>query len=1321
MKTKLLLLVSAIILWNSPISAQRRSITTSTIPQKIKSNKRPSEKKTDNLSLFNLYDNPYKQQVEKDIKNAVFFKLDFAKLATLKAENRSSLTLDLPLSAEQTATFHLKSVKLLADDFKVVNDKNETVPYTPGLYYQGTLAGNTPSLAAWSLFDNSVITVFSWQNDNYNLGVWKHPSNTQQDIYILYKDKEVQFPHNFECSADKLPKSEHTQAKSLENTPQQQFTNCIKIYFECDYQMYQDNNNSTTNVANFVTGMFNVVQTIYTNETIGVEISEIYTWTTSDPYNSTTSSSDILNDFQNYRTSFNGDLAHLLSTRNIGAGGIAYVDALCFQTYAYGYSNIDNDYDLYPTYSWTIEVVSHELGHNFGSEHTHWCGWVGGPIDNCVAVDGGPCSPGPTPTNGGTIMSYCHLSNVGILLTNGFGTQPGNKIRTQYNAASCLTACAPTDPVCSNATTISGCDSVNLQTFNGGGTGSWNNSSASACGNAAPGSEKVYTFVAPSTGTYSIKVTAASGNMHYAWKTAPCGPTGWTCIGNISTIGQYGTMSWTAGTTYYIMLDDENTTTGAHSFYIKCPVNTGGGGNPCANIVSISACGSTNTQNFVGDTVGSWNSSTATTCGFSAQGKETIYSFVAPTTGIYNLTITSASGYVDYFWKTSACDSTGWTCIIDTNVTGTFGNLSWTAGTTYYILLDDEAVGGTASLHSFYLNCPVDPNPCGNITAIAGCGSTSTQTFSGGITGNWNSSVASVCGYAAPGPEKIYSFVAPTTGTYNITITAASGYVDYFWKTSACDSTGWTCIIDTNVTGTFGNLSWTAGTTYYILLDDEAVGSTASSHSFYIDCPNNNTSGPCANIITINNCGSSSTQTFVGDTIGSWHTTIASACGTMPMGKESVYSYTPTVSGNYSINITAASGPVSYFWKTGSCDSLGWNCIVDTNTTGQYGTLSFTAGTTYYILLDDNTAGINPSTHSFYITCASNSNDPCSNPTAIANCGPNNLQTYTGGGNGVWHTSSNNACSQISLGTEQVFSFTPTTTGVYNINVTAANGYVSYLWKTATCSSTGWSCIGNINASGLYGILSMTSGTTYYIMLDDHDSTVGTHTFYIECIGSNPCANATAISGCGTANTQSYTGGGTGSWYTNNNNPCGFASTGTEAIYTFAPASSGTYSIEVTAASGKVGYMWKAASCAPAGWTCIDDVSAPGTYGTMTWNVGTTYYLLLDDENSTTGTHSFYINCANNPSGIEEYDPSKLAIFPNPSNGNFTIVIDGLTQEKLELEVVNMLGEAIYSYQNANVSGKFNKEIALTTVAKGIYTISLKRGSKTYHKKIIVE
>jgi len=69
-------------------------------------------------------------------------------------------------------------------------------------------------------------------------------------------------------------------------------------------------------------------------------------------------------------------------------------------------------------------------------------------IDSCGPLAGiseGNCELGPLPAEGGTIMSYCHLSFVGINLANGFGPQPAERISNYINNSSCLgTACAAT-------------------------------------------------------------------------------------------------------------------------------------------------------------------------------------------------------------------------------------------------------------------------------------------------------------------------------------------------------------------------------------------------------------------------------------------------------------------------------------------------------------------------------------------------------------------------------------------------------------------------------------------------------------------------------------------------------------------------------------------------------------------------------------------------------------------------------------------------------------------------------------------------------------
>src|SRR5690606_2449176 len=97
-------------------------------------------------------------------------------------------------------------------------------------------------------------------------------------------------------------------------------------------------------------------------------------------------------------------------------------------------------------------AMTHEMGHGFGSPHTHACAWNG----NNTAIDG--CGPaagysegctGPIPPEGGTIMSYCHLTGVGINFTLGFGDQPAALIRNTIDSKDCLaTNCIDTDDYC---------------------------------------------------------------------------------------------------------------------------------------------------------------------------------------------------------------------------------------------------------------------------------------------------------------------------------------------------------------------------------------------------------------------------------------------------------------------------------------------------------------------------------------------------------------------------------------------------------------------------------------------------------------------------------------------------------------------------------------------------------------------------------------------------------------------------------------------------------------------------------------------------------
>gem|GEM_PF-726393 len=248
-----------------------------------------------------------------------------------------------------------------------------------------------------------------------------------------------------------------------------------------------------------------------------------------------------------------------------------------------------------------------------------------------------------------------------------------------------------------------------------------------------------------------------------------------------------------------------------------------GYGNPCSDIVSLGGGGNANTKTFSKSGTGSWISDF---CGYDCNGQEQVYSFVAPVTGIYRIEVTSTnSSWVDYFWKSGSCGSTSWNCINDVYSPSTQGSMSWTAGQTYYILLDDE--NATASTHSFY----VYYDPCANIINIPGINQS--QTYQGGGNGIWNTSSVSPCGYYCYGIEQIYSFTPSITGNYAVHVTSGGSYVDYMWKSGSCSENDWLCIDDIYSSGTYGELFWTAGETYYLLLDDE--NTSASNHEFELE------------------------------------------------------------------------------------------------------------------------------------------------------------------------------------------------------------------------------------------------------------------------------------------------------------------------------------------------------------------------------------------------------------------------------------------------------------------------------------------------------
>ncbi|MBI5539482.1 MAG: T9SS type A sorting domain-containing protein [Bacteroidia bacterium] len=152
-----------------------------------------------------------------------------------------------------------------------------------------------------------------------------------------------------------------------------------------------------------------------------------------------------------------------------------------------------------------------------------------------------------------------------------------------------------------------------------------------------------------------------------------------------------------------------------------------------------------------------------------------------------------------------------------------------TAGSTIYIRVWEY---GNNNNGSFSI-CVYDPGlgACASVTSIATCGTNQTVT-SGGGSGIWNSGL---CGSGTPGKEKIYSYVAPSTNSYYISVTTDGSWMSYAFQEGTCESSGWNCISRISTSGAYGPFNLTAGLTYYFLVDDEDAAS--STHIFNIVCP----------------------------------------------------------------------------------------------------------------------------------------------------------------------------------------------------------------------------------------------------------------------------------------------------------------------------------------------------------------------------------------------------------------------------------------------------------------------------------------------------
>lgn len=375
--------------------------------------------KTD-LQLFS------KKEGVSTLLNAELIELNQDVLNKLKTEYNVEITVPYK---DELINLQLHKQEL---DFTVSTSSGENFIPTEVISFYGKVKGDPNSLVSICITDKVEGIISSNKYGNITIG--------KEDSYLIFNALSVEQP-DFQCFSKEVENFTHV-PMVLANAGY-----CPTLDIESAYENYVKFG-STQATVNWITSIFSAVKASYSNEGIDLTLKNVHIWTTDDGYSDQIDVA--LNEIVSRRKTdpnFKANFCQLIRGKTSGSsGGIAYVRA-CNSQYRFGVSEPYFSFNAYPAYSWTINVVSHELGHTMGSPHTHNCGWVGGAIDGCYTPEGSCIKP-PIPIGGGTRMSYCHLTNVGINFSLGSGEQPRNVMHTHLSF--CGLACVDAAPTCTD-------------------------------------------------------------------------------------------------------------------------------------------------------------------------------------------------------------------------------------------------------------------------------------------------------------------------------------------------------------------------------------------------------------------------------------------------------------------------------------------------------------------------------------------------------------------------------------------------------------------------------------------------------------------------------------------------------------------------------------------------------------------------------------------------------------------------------------------------------------------------------------------------------
>lgn len=371
-------------------------------------------------------------------------------LGQLRASTQSTLT-EFPLGASGSATLEIERFEPFSPDAKALlmtTSGARELQLPEQVYFRGRVAGDKTSRVLIVAGSDFVRGFVADGTTTHRFGPDAQGAHLAWSLSDADADSLPTAPL---CGNDAFaevlakrpsPRQDAAMTTQARNQPRGPYAPTLlsEIYLETDQELLELFVDADEALA-YLADLAAAVSTIYDADAdVRVVFRTIRLWESTDPWKGRSLGS-MLDEVSDYWTLNEGttprDLVHFVSGKGV-AGGLAYLDVLCDPDFGYGVSTVFGSFDvLDPSDTWDVTVLAHELGHNFGSAHTH-C--YDPPVDGCYAAESG-CYDGPTslPPGGGTIMSYCHLlpgGGANVNLT--FGSTVSDVLRTGATGAACI-------------------------------------------------------------------------------------------------------------------------------------------------------------------------------------------------------------------------------------------------------------------------------------------------------------------------------------------------------------------------------------------------------------------------------------------------------------------------------------------------------------------------------------------------------------------------------------------------------------------------------------------------------------------------------------------------------------------------------------------------------------------------------------------------------------------------------------------------------------------------------------------------------------------